>query len=426
MNAAAVDALLEGPALVFGSLPPHGRDLDLLLEGHRVAALEDALRANGWEQDGSTWVSFGGCTAFELDIAPVEGWALPPAEVVALYDEARPIEGYSHLVRPAPHHLLLIMARRISFGATLEGKKRACIVAALEEDPDAWGKAGAAAGAWGQERSLAAMRAAMQRSALENVHRPGPRARAARLLRRRRGLVVAMSGIDGSGKSSQAESLRTALQALGHEAHVEWMRLPYIPSLDLIARPVKRLLARGGAVRSDRTRRSAPVEGSIPEGAYQHRTEDEARLVREKSPILTYGWTLMVAVATGLKHRRTTMPKIRRGIVVIRDRYTLDSAVGLRYRYGERPFRLQLALIRWLSPKPSLTFWFDVPPEDALARKLDKFSVPQLRRQSELYAELSEAYEAHRLDATRSPELLCAEIGLVTWKMLRRDLPSRR
>jgi thymidylate kinase len=126
-----------------------------------------------------------------------------------------------------------------------------------------------------------------------------------------------------------------------------------------------------------------------------------------------------VAVANGITQRRETRSHLRKGRVVICDRYSLDSAVHLRYRYGEhRRFRLQAALVRVLSPRPVRAFLLDVPAETGLARKAEQYDLGQLARQVRLYREEHEQLGVRRLDGERPREELCAEIAREVWLAL--------
>src|SRR6185295_14636664 len=98
------------------------------------------------------------------------------------------------LVRPAPHHALLILAR---LGMTK--KRLGRLERALAEDPDALEKARLLAADW---------RVDLRRLRIRLISRP----------RRRRRVVIALSGIDGSGKSSQANAAEDALDRLGYTA----------------------------------------------------------------------------------------------------------------------------------------------------------------------------------------------------------------
>jgi hypothetical protein len=52
-----------------------------------------------------------------------------------------------------------------------------------------------------------------------------------------------------------------------------------------------------------------------------------------------------------------------------------------------------------LAPQPDHAFWFDVPPEAALARKADEESVEMLLRQAACVRTLAADLRATRLDA---------------------------
>src|SRR5205823_12272351 len=106
-----VDAAAPGPVLVFGSLPGTGRDLDLLVRDEDLAALRDSLDRAGFRNRGDEWVRFADGGAAAIDLVPASAWKLPAEELDALFGNARPIDGFAHLVRPAPQHALLILAR---------------------------------------------------------------------------------------------------------------------------------------------------------------------------------------------------------------------------------------------------------------------------------------------------------------------------
>src|SRR3954451_21369356 len=119
-----VDAAARERVLVLGPFPPEGRDLDLVT---RRAARDDivaALGADGFLPRGpglspprrwvEQWVKFGGGTAYAVDIHSAERWGVPNEEVAALFDEGLPIDGMARLVRCAPHHVLLLTARRLA------------------------------------------------------------------------------------------------------------------------------------------------------------------------------------------------------------------------------------------------------------------------------------------------------------------------
>src|SRR2546422_8795930 len=67
--ARTVDAAAGGRVLVFGSLPPEGRDLDILARPAQRKAIAAALTREGLlTKDGARWVAFGDCTAVGVDL----------------------------------------------------------------------------------------------------------------------------------------------------------------------------------------------------------------------------------------------------------------------------------------------------------------------------------------------------------------------
>ena len=420
--------------LVFGSLPPRGRDLDLLVRSASYGSVAAALRDGGFQQRGRHFARFDGCSVETVELVAAERWGLPDEELAALFAEARPLPGLHRLVAPAAHHQLLILARRFARDGRLDAKRRGRVAAAVAEDPDAWRRAGQRAAAWGATRAVAIAEAAYagrgpaptrstRADALaEQLIRAGRGPRSAARLRawrtvlgsRRRGAVIAMSGLDGSGKTSQSVALCNALNRLGFEPVTEWTRLAANPSLDRIAGPVKRLLVgRSGQATGP------PVASAMLDSS---RLAEPAKRIRQRSRVMTAAWATVVSVANGWGQRRATIRHLRAGRIVVCDRYTLDSAVHLRYRYGEaHRRRLQVRLIRLLSPTPLRSFYLDVSAETALARKSDHYNLEQLRRQLPLYRQEHRAHGARRLDGERPRAELCAEIAADVWARLHPD-----
>ena len=400
-----VDSALAGRAVVFGSLPPEARDLDLLVRGADAEGLGARLAEEGFIRRRREWARFRGCAVELVDVVVAHAWALAQDELDALFDDAVPLEDRTHLVRPAPHHALLILARSEARGqGELSDKRRLRVDRALSEDPQAWQRAFAHAPRWRLEQALANLRAAHATGARPVTARV--RRVRGRLTARRRGRVISLSGIDGSGKSSQANALRETLETLGYEAAVEWTRLSYNPSLDLIGAPVKAVLRAAQRLRSH----SVPATES---------TADPGKTLRRRSVFVTHVWAAIVALANASSQRRATRRHLARGRVVICDRYTLDSTIHLRYRYGAaRRFRFQASLIRALSPRPLRSFFLDVPPALGLARKAEQYDLAQLTQQVGLYHEEYERLGARRLDGERPREELCADIAREVWLAL--------
>jgi thymidylate kinase len=392
-----VDRALSDRVVVYGSLPPKGRDLDLLARPPEAHSIAEELTAAGLERLRGEWFAFADCTAAGIDVVPAADWGLPADELHALFEEARPIDGFKWLVRPSPAHTLLIVAR-VGFAE----KRRDRVARALAEDPYAWDGAARRAAAWRQSRRLERLRAA---------YGAGPRRRP----RRPRAVsVVAFSGLDGAGKSAQALELRTALRQLGRDAEVIWMPFGNNPSVQALSASARRALRLGGALgpigRLDRATAAGESLVAVP-----------ATGARPSTPpaLVAHVWVGVVALANALAHRRAVLRHAASGRVVIFDRYTLDSIVRLRFLYGHaRDLRLQRWLIEALSPRAARSFLLDVPPAVALQRKQDQWTLADLSRQHELYAAEAARLGVRRVDGTRPMAEVCAEIARDVWKEL--------
>ncbi|HEY3185723.1 MAG TPA: hypothetical protein VGJ77_22960 [Gaiellaceae bacterium] len=204
-----IDGVLGGRAIVFGSLPPEGRDIDLLVVPPDEAAVAARLRNDGFRSCGREFVSFRGCVPCAVELIPAGTLGVPAAELEALFADGVPLDGLVNVVEPAPHHALLILARKVGRRGELPPKHRARIERALAQDSDAWERARTRAEAWRAARALAR---------LEALHRDGPR-RARRLhpRRPRRTRVVAVP-------APSAERLREPLARLGFDVVVERAR----------------------------------------------------------------------------------------------------------------------------------------------------------------------------------------------------------
>jgi thymidylate kinase len=421
-SVATVDSLIDERAVVFGSLPPAGRDLDLLLRPAAEAALVAGLPQKGFVSKRGIWARFGACTVEIIEAVPAASWRLPAGELSALFEQAIPLEGYRHLVRPAPHHRLLVLAVKVARqGAHLDGNRLQRLEEALAEDPAAWDEAARRAPLWHADDDLAGLRQTWEATARQHAasgkrstragRRRTPRRALRRLARlwRRRGTLITLSGLDGCGKSSQAEHLREALERLGHDAEVVWTSIASHP--EALNRLKRRLNAAIGLVFRDR-------RGQPADGAPDRNVEDRAKALRRRSRLLTFAWSTVIAVINARRQSRATRRHLWRGRVVVCDRFTLDSVVHMRYAYGEhRSFGLQEALIRALSPRPQRSYFLDVAAEVASARKPD-YPVEENATRARLYREECRRLGAVVLDGERPREDLCAEIGSDVWGLL--------
>lgn len=225
--------MARGRVLVAGSLPSPDSDLDLLVRLGDGELIERGLSAAGFEGRSGVWVRFE--TREVVDLTEVGAWALDPSEADSLFADAVPIERLGRVCRPAPHHTLLILARRaMRDGRTLRPARATRIAAELARDPAAFEQARPRAGAWGAGRSLAAIERAYRdpgpipastrrRAIAEELSGSRGRRRAAvgawrAVLRRPRwGRLVQISCPDAAARGRQADELAAMLDKIGFE-----------------------------------------------------------------------------------------------------------------------------------------------------------------------------------------------------------------
>lgn len=195
-----------------------------------------------------------------------------------------------------------------------------------------------------------------------------------------RGRLIVFEGLDGSGKTTQAFMLVEALNRRGVKA--EYTCEPTYGRVgDLIRLHVSKLKSR------------KPVYEALLFAAdrYEHISKE-------------------------------VMPKLRKGVIVVSDRYVYSS---LAYQ-GAGGLSLEwLKSVNFFAPKPDLTIYLDVPADEALARKhrstFRRTIFEDLEFQSkvrDIYLKLAEEEGFLRLDGTKPiedvhREVLRAVLGLL-------------
>jgi thymidylate kinase len=426
-----LDQLLDARVAVIGPCAPQG-PIDLLALPKEASLLASWLGGRGFIVRGDQWVRFVGCSFESCRLIPVAPWGLPAGEIARMFSEGLPLGRFDNLVRLDPEHALLVAAQRlVEEDSPPMTVLRQLVNEAVARHAGAWTEARASSSVWGLTYALdlllrfvdtrppSPVQRARARAELRGVRgaayvRPSTTAPLRGRRRGGRGGVIALSGVDGAGKTSQAIALQETLGRLEVHAVIEWTRLAINPSLNVIGLPVKSLLMRFQKVRGG--------EQQLPMASEP--VMDSATAFRKRHRIVNFLWVTIVTLANALAQRRSTVRHLRKGYVVIRDRYALDSAVQLHYAYGNTSgFRLQMWLLRHVPPKPRCAVLLDVKAEEALARKAEQYGLDDLRYHAELYRELHGRFGVRCLDGGRPREELCELIAAAVWRSLPR--PTR-
>jgi len=181
-----------------------------------------------------------------------------------------------------------------------------------------------------------------------------------------RRFLVAVSGVDGAGKTGLTESLANSLARSGVPVTHVWLR----PGMGLgvvaaIAARVKRAL------------------GVDPRPGIGLMAAEQGAELRSRRGAIGWVWSMLVTITFVLGVRRQHVSS--RG-VVLWDRHVLDALTTLDFVYGGVNLTVQRSLIRRLLPAADRVFYLDVPVDVALERKpADMIGEHAVRRQLDAY-----------------------------------------
>jgi thymidylate kinase len=236
-------------------------------------------------------------------------------------------------------------------------------------------------------------------------------ARLSTLVRRpsSRPLLIAVSGMDGCGKSTVTVALEHRLRSRGMPVERAWARLGGEREiLDPIARPLKRLLRRTGTT-------ADPIAVAGPKVSKQR----DERVAAGHLGVVERVWILLVALVSTRTYRRTAARR-RAGVCVVCDRWTADAMVDLELRYGRH--RLATWILRRWIPEPDLGLWLDVDPVTAAQRKPGDKAMETLGQMESRYAAAAVDLGLIRLDARLSRSSIeGTALGLVDSLLRSRD-----
>lgn len=208
-------------------------------------------------------------------------------------------------------------------------------------------------------------------------------------------MIIAVSGVDCAGKSTQIAMLEAHLRAHGAHPDVRWHRPGYSRGLDLARSALRRL--RPGAI-------PAPGPSAARERAFS-------------SPRLQRAWTAMALTDTLIHYALEVRALSLSGRVVICDRYVDDGLLDLRLRFPD------LHTERWLAtrallratPRPHLSILMMLDRarvHERIAAKAEPFpDPPEIReRRHAAYDALAASGRFTVVDADGTPDAVFAQI----------------
>jgi thymidylate kinase len=203
----------------------------------------------------------------------------------------------------------------------------------------------------------------------------------------RRGRLVVLLGIDGTGKSTQAERLKTVAERRGLRTQVVWSRWD-----PLLLRPVINLGRKG-------------ISDDASDDAELSLTLRKRRLF--SNPVLRVAWRWVAS----LDHFVQVAPKIalalRYNDIVISDRYYFDTLVDMGVNFGGTPGRS--GFLR-LFPKPDEVILLD--GDESVLRERNSRANPlsHLLARRPRYLAMSRELGWHVVDATAPVDDVSAQL----------------
>lgn len=203
----------------------------------------------------------------------------------------------------------------------------------------------------------------------------------------KRGAVVAFIGPDGCGKSSITNALREEFRRATVATDIVYLG-PWgqhkLPLHDIM----RKLNIKPFSPKEKDGKAASPQLSAV------------RRFIHFGKGTMFY---LLLAVELWFRYYAFALPKLRRGRIVLADRYIYDLMIG----YKNRPLHSHQRLRAWLCrryPKPDVAILLDAAPEVIFARK-PQFEVSQLEYIRRSYHELRREFDLQTLDTSVSVEI---------------------
>lgn len=219
---------------------------------------------------------------------------------------------------------------------------------------------------------------------------------------KRRGLVIALSGIDSAGKSTQRDLLIEYLQGAGLKPVNVWTRAGYTPGLTL----VKRLLRTFSGKPKRDSKRISEKPGGYPRRA-ANLPNPLKRRIWLTTALLDLVWTYGVCIRWWRSCGRT----------LICDRYLLDCLVDFRVNFPDDNVekRWLCRLLRWSCVQPDASFCLLLPAELSIERSRGKSrrhweTADVIQQRYSQFQKLSSELEVEIVDAKPAVDVVAASL----------------
>jgi thymidylate kinase len=227
-------------------------------------------------------------------------------------------------------------------------------------------------------------------------------------IRSQHGLLISISGCDGSGKTLQAERLQRVFETCDVRVRGVWARGASSRFMGVFIRMGKKLgggEGRGGG--EDGVSENAGDRERLPE---DRRMESRRRSLQ--NPLSRFAFGVLYALDLGWVYCVKTRWWLWAGNVVVADRYVYDGLVDFALFSGVAQPPLSLRWLRRLSPKPAVAAILDVDPEEALRRKPEEGGTGHIAEARNAFAALSRFGRFRIFPSDWTPEEINRELAM--------------
>lgn len=210
------------------------------------------------------------------------------------------------------------------------------------------------------------------------------------------GKLIAFSGIDGAGKTTQINLLMEELKAHGRQAIHFWSRGGYTRSFLIIKKAIRGIFGR---------RLPPPGLSSDRDKAF-------------RKPAISIAWMALAMCDLILVYGIYFRIMMLMGRIVVADRYVQDTCIDFRLNFPDVSFEgwLLWRLLCHVSPTPDVGFLLLIPIEESMrrsARKNEPFpdSAEKLQQRLEMYTTFASPIWL-RLDCLQPPEAVQKNIRM--------------
>lgn len=214
----------------------------------------------------------------------------------------------------------------------------------------------------------------------------------------RRKKIVAFTGIDGSGKTTQAKLLFEILEK--NNVRADFIRSKWEPT---ILRPL---------INRWKRRSSADITGVSNNDADGKKRKQRLLNI----PLIRHLWLAAFFLDYGLQIFLKIRSRLFSSGLIISDRIYYDSIIDQAVNLGEKKSILLDKLDSfWMGivfPKPDIVLYIDCPEDIAFSRKRDKYTpnIEYLTDRRRLYLELADRYSWVKINGTLPVEKIAADI----------------